>query len=171
MLVVMAGLPGSGKSTIARELSVRLPAAAIAVDPIDDALRRAGIGPDQPTGLAAYLAAEAVARDLLDAGMSVVLDAVNAVEPARQQWRELAASCAVPMTVVEVVCSDPEVHRARLAARRRGLSRLPEPAWEDVARRAAEYVPWTGRVLRLDSIDDLEVNVRAVLEVIVVDRT
>lgn len=171
MLVVMAGLPGSGKSTIARALGPKLPAVVISVDPIDAAMRRAGIGRDQPTGLAAYLAAEAVAHDVLNAGMSVVLDAVNAVEPARHQWRELAARCSVPMIFVEVICSDPHVHRARLTARCRELSGMPEPTWDDVVRRAAEYAPWTDRVLRLDSIDGQVVNVRAVLDVIAVDRT
>ncbi|MGH3568253.1 MAG: AAA family ATPase [Pseudonocardia sp.] len=48
MLIVMSGLPGSGKSTIGRALAARLPAALVSVDPIDAALRRAGIAADQP---------------------------------------------------------------------------------------------------------------------------
>lgn len=163
VLVVMSGLPGSGKSTIARELAARLPAALVSVDPIDAALRRAGITPDQPTGLAAYLAAEAVADDVLGSGLSVVADAVNAVEPARTQWRELAARRGVAMAVVEVGCSDPALHRARLAARSRGLTGLPEPTWAAVQARRAEYLPWREPVLQLDSAGDHGTNVRAVL--------
>ena len=159
----MAGLPASGKSTIGRALAARLPAALVAVDSIDDALRRAGIGHGQPVGLAAYVAAEAVAQDVLGAGGSVVLDAVNAVAPARQQWRDLAARAGVPRVVVEVVCSDPALHRARLAARSRGFTALPEPTWESVRERAAGYEPWSEPVLRLDSADDVERTVAAAL--------
>ncbi|HET6258335.1 AAA family ATPase [Pseudonocardia sp.] len=163
MLIVLAGLPASGKSTIARALAVRLPAAVVAVDPIDDAMRRAGIGADQPTGLAAYMVAEAVAEDVLAAGLPVVVDAVNAVEPARQQWRRLAARRGVPMVVVEVVCPDPGAHRRRLEGRSRGLTDLPEPTWDHVSRRAAEYEPWTEPVLRLDSALPVDANVEVVL--------
>lgn len=166
LLIVMAGLPGSGKSTVARELATRLPAALVAVDPIDDAMRRAGIDLDQPTGLAAYVAAEAVADDVLGCGLAVVLDAVNAVEPARRQWRDLATRRGVPRVVVEVGCSDPSAHRARLAARSRGLIALPEPGWHDVQRRAVEYAPWTEPVVRVDSAEPIEAGVAAVLQAV-----
>lgn len=162
VLVVLAGLPGSGKSRVARAVARHLPAALVVVDVLEDALLRAGVAADQPTGLAAYVAAEAVAQDALDAGVPVVLDAVNAVAPAREQWRGLAARCGVPRVVVEVVCSDPVVHRARLQARSRGLA-LREPGWDDVRRRAAEYEPWTEPVLRLDSMGDEERNLAEVL--------
>ncbi|WP_219419230.1 AAA family ATPase [Pseudonocardia nigra] len=169
LLVVMAGLPGSGKSTVARAIGARLTAAVIAVDPIDAALRRAGVAADA-AGLGAYLAAEAVAEDVLRGGLPVVLDAVNAVEPARQQWRDVAARWAVPMVVVEVVCSDPALHRARLEGRSRDLVGLPEPSWDAVRRRAAEYAPWPEPVLRLDSADPLGDNVEAALTAIAADR-
>ncbi len=157
----MAGRAGSGKSTVARALATRLPAAVVAVDPIDDALRRAGIAADQPTGLAAYLAAEAVAEDVLATGVAVVVDAVNAVEPARAQWRDLAARAAVRRVVVEVHCSDPVLHRSRLEGRSRGLTALPEPTWDAVGERV--YEPWTEPVLRLDSVHPVADNVDLVL--------
>ena len=158
VLVVLAGLPGSGKSVLARPLARRLRAALVVVDLLEDAMLRAGTG--GPTGLAAYLAAEVVADDALAAGVPVVVDAVNAVAPAREQWRALAERRGVRRVVVEVVCSDPAVHRTRLEARSRGLA-LREPTWADV--RAREYEPWTEQVLRLDSLDDPEANLDAAL--------
>ena len=95
MLVAMAGLPGSGKSTIAEIVAGRLGATVISVDPIEASILRAGIESDQPTGLAAYLVAETMAEQVLLSGHSVVVDAVNAVEPARLQWRDLAERCVV----------------------------------------------------------------------------
>ena len=67
---------------------------------------RAGIAREQPTGLAAYVAAEAVAEGCLHAGTSVVVDAVNAVEDARQAWRDLAARTGEQLRIIEVICSD-----------------------------------------------------------------
>ena len=78
VLIVTAGLPGSGKSTIAEIIAGRLGATAISVDPIEGAILKAGIDSDQPTGLAAYLVAERMAEQVLVSGHSVVVDAVNA---------------------------------------------------------------------------------------------
>jgi hypothetical protein len=90
VLIVMAGLPGSGKSAVAEAVGRALKLPVLSVDPIEAAMCRAGIERTQPIGLAAYVVAEAVAGDILALGQSVVVDAVNAVEPARQMWRELA---------------------------------------------------------------------------------
>ena len=172
MLIAMAGLPGAGKSTVAGALARRLAAPVVSVDPVEAAMRRAGVEPGQPTGLAAYLVAEAVADGVLALGQSVVVDAVNAVEAARGQWRALAARHRVPVVFLEVVCSDAGVHRARLAARRRGIEGFPEPDWAAVERLRAEFEPWprggaegSGRPERLvlDSLDEVEWNVSTAL--------
>ena len=52
-LIVMAGLPGAGKSTIGEIVGARLGATVVSVDPIESAILRAGIDAHHPTGLAA----------------------------------------------------------------------------------------------------------------------
>ncbi|MDP3209714.1 MAG: AAA family ATPase, partial [Rhodoglobus sp.] len=86
MLVAMAGLPGSGKSTVAEQLARALGIPVVSVDPLESSILRAGIDADQPTGLAAYLVAETIADAVLRSGQGVIVDAVNAVAPARDQW-------------------------------------------------------------------------------------
>ncbi len=115
--MVTAGLPATGKSTIAEVVGNRLGLPVLSVDPIEAAILSAGIDSAQPTGLAAYLVAETMAEGVLASGRGVVIDAVNAVEPAREQWVKLAARQDATLRFIEVVCSDPEVHRERLAAR------------------------------------------------------
>ncbi|MDP1788707.1 MAG: AAA family ATPase, partial [Rhodoglobus sp.] len=90
MLIVMAGLPGTGKSTIGQVVASRLGIPVVSVDLIETAILKAGIDADQPTGLAAYLVAEALTERLLSVGGSAMVDAVNAVTPAREQWVSLA---------------------------------------------------------------------------------
>lgn len=159
MLIVMAGLPGAGKSSIAEELARKLPAAVVSVDPVEAAMWRAGVDRGQPTGLAAYCVAETVADGVLALGQSVIIDAVNAVEAARQQWRALAARRQVPVAVIEVVCSDIQVHRRRLERRSRNIVGFEEPTWEAVQQRRSEYEPWTDHRLVLDSVADVVSNV------------
>lgn len=164
MLIAMAGLPAAGKSSIADSLGGALGAAVVSVDPIEAALSRAGIARDQPTGLAAYLVAEAMADAMLGLGQTVIVDAANAVEPARAQWRALAARHRVRLAFIEVVCSDPELHRRRLEGRERGIAGFAEPTWDDVQLRRAEYEPWTDRRLTLDSVADQPGNLKQALE-------
>ncbi|MFE2141929.1 AAA family ATPase [Streptomyces sp. NPDC059456] len=159
MLIAMAGLPAAGKSSVAQELGRMLPAAVVSVDPIEAAMWRAGMERTQPTGLAAYLVAEAVADTVLGLGQSVIIDAVNAVQGARRQWRALADRHQAPIAFIEVVCSDSRLHRQRLECRSRGIEGFEEPTWEAVRQRRAEYEPWTDHRLVLDSAADLASNV------------
>ncbi|MFD4874443.1 AAA family ATPase [Streptomyces sp. NPDC058420] len=155
----MAGLPGAGKSSIAEELARKLPAAVVSVDPVEAAMWRAGVDRDQPTGLAAYCVTETVADGVLALRQNVIIDAVNAVEAARQQWRALAGRHQVPVAVIEVLCSDIQVHRQRLEHRSRSIVGFEEPTWEAVRQRRSEYEPWTDHRLVLDSVADLASNV------------
>jgi predicted kinase len=81
------------------------------VEAVEAAMWRAGVGRRQPTGLAAYVVVEALTGEQLAVGHSVVVDAVNDVAEARQQWVDLADRLRVPLRFVDVVCSDPVVHR------------------------------------------------------------
>ena len=163
MLIVMAGLPGSGKSTIAAAAARHLTCAMVSVDPLEAAMWLAGIDRDQPTGLAAYVVAEAVAREQLHLGHDVIVDAVNDVEPARQQWRELAAQMNVRMLFVEIVASDPVEHRRRLEARRRDIEGFPEPSWESIDARRVGFAEWEDDRIRLDFLMDASANAELIV--------
>lgn len=164
MLIAMAGLPAAGKSTIAEILGARLGASVVSVDPIELAILQAGIDRDQPTGLAAYLVAETIAGLVLESGHHVIVDAVNGVDPAREQWVNLAHARGEPLRFIEVVCSDIELHRERLEARSRRLPHLQEPSVHAVEQSLDEYSPWTGASaavarITLDSAGPLGANV------------
>ncbi|WP_271178040.1 AAA family ATPase [Leifsonia poae] len=146
VLIAMAGLPGSGKSTLAEILGARMGATTVSVDPIEASILKAGIDSDQPTGLAAYLVAETMAEQVLLAGHSVIVDAVNAVEPARLQWRDLAARSDVKLRVIEVVCSDEELHNERLSKRR------VVPSVYAVEQSIDEYAEWKGACASLPRV-------------------
>ena len=166
MLVAMAGLPGTGKSTIGQVVASRLGIPVISVDPIETAILQAGIDSDQPTGLAAYLVAETLAESIIAIGGSIIVDAVNAVDPAREQWVKLAARYGESVRFIEVVCSDSDLHRERLEARGRKLPHVTEPTWHAVEQSLDDYQPWTGESagvprITLDSVELLGANVES----------
>ena len=168
----MAGLPGAGKSAVAEALARAMAVPVVSVDPIEAAMWRAGVARSEPTGLAAYVVAEVVADGVLALGQSVVVDAVNAVEEAREQWRSLAGRHGVPVAFIEVVCSDPVLHRMRLEERSRDIAGFLGPTWQDVERRREEFAPWAGdRRLVLDSVIDLSVNVATARRFLRPDRS
>jgi predicted kinase len=164
MLLVLSGLPGTGKSELAERLGGALRIPVFSVDPIESAILRAGIPRSFETGLAAYLIAETLADAQLEVGQSAIVDAVNSVQQAKDMWRTLALKHDAPLRIVECHCSDEGLHRVRLAARRRAIAdTFPEPTWEDVEQRRGEYVPWTEPVLAVDAVSPCEANADRVL--------
>ncbi|MEO1101792.1 MAG: GNAT family N-acetyltransferase [Pseudomonadota bacterium] len=147
-LVVFSGLPGTGKTTLARAAAEALGAAHIRIDTIEDALLRSSLGIGQPEE-AGYLAGYGLARDNLTSGRTVIADAVNAVEIARTGWREAAKAAGAKLVPVEILCSDIEAHQERIALRPWDLTALPSPDWQAVADRSWE--PWPERVIRIDT--------------------
>lgn len=85
-LIIFAGLPATGKTTLARLLAGRLGATYLRIDTIEQALRGCGsfAGPMDDVG---YRIAYAVAADNLRAGQSVVADSVNPLRIAREAGR------------------------------------------------------------------------------------
>jgi predicted kinase len=164
MLIVVAGLPGSGKSTLALDLGRALGCAVLGVDQAEAAMWRAGVSASAPTHHAAYLVVGALAAEQLALGHDVIVDAVNGPEPARAQWRDLAAQMDAELKFIVVDCSDDRIFRDRLEHRIRHIDGYPEPTWEGVLRRRAEFPPWTGDRLPVDSVNPREANLQAALE-------
>jgi predicted kinase len=164
MLIVLAGLPGSGKSTLAADLGRALQCAVLAVDPVEAAIWRAGVSSSEPTHHAAYLVVGAVAAEQIALGHDVIIEAVNGPEQARAQWRDLADQTGATLTFIVVVCSDDGVYRDRVEHRSRSIEGFPEPTWNGVLRRRAEFPPWTDERLTIDSVNAPEANVQTALE-------
>lgn len=148
MLIVFSGLPGAGKSTIARLLAERLKATYLRIDTIEQALRVCGT---LPAGVLTegYAVAYRVAEDNLRAGGTVIADSVNPLAITRDAWVAVAARAAVPVVEVEVICTDSEEHRRRVEGRAGDVPGLTLPTWEAVKRR--DYEQWNRPHVVLDT--------------------
>jgi predicted kinase len=156
LLVVVSGLPGTGKSAVAGALASRLAAAHLSIDLVEEALLSTGCPPGWTTGVAAYEAVGALAAANLALGHPVVVDAVNESDAARQTWRTAAAASGADLRFVVTVCSDPLEHRRRLEARVRGFEYVDEPTWADVLARSDADEPWVDDHLTVDTVTPLD---------------
>ncbi len=138
-LFIFSGLPGSGKSELARLLATGHGAAWLRIDTIEQGLRDLCAFEPQGEG---YRLAYRIAADNLRAGLSVVADSCNPWELTRREWEAVAAENGAVAVNIEVVCSDREEHRRRVEAR-------GWPAWSEVENR--EYHPWTRQRITIDT--------------------
>lgn len=137
VLFIFAGLPGSGKTTLARALAQRIGAAYVRIDTIEQALRDLCGLPVQTEG---YALAFRVAADSLRVGTSVVADSCNPVAWSRRSWRDLAREAGARWVDIEIICSDRGEHRRRVETREGTVPGLKLPTWAEVESR--EYHAW-----------------------------
>jgi predicted kinase len=143
VLICLSGLPGSGKSTVARLVVQQLRAGYVRVDTIETAITRAegvhaaGNGWELPPG---YAVGYDLAAEQLRLGLDVVVESVNPLATTRDSWRRTAEANGAVCVEVELVCSDTAEHRRRVENRSVDVKGLILPTWAEVGDR--EYEPW-----------------------------
>ena len=142
MLIALSGLPGTGKSTIARQLALELGAVWLRIDTSEQAIRDAGIAPGGVEG-GGYQVGYGIAEDNLRLGRIVIADSVNPWTLTRDAWRDAGARAGVRVVEVELQCSDPAEHRRRVE------TRAGDVDWGAVV--ARDYRPWTRDRLVIDT--------------------
>ena len=144
-LIVMSGLPGTGKSAIARAVAEATGAVWLRIDTIETAIA----GAMDDVADAGYRVAYGVAADNLRLGRDVIGDSVNPWILTRDAWRDAGLAVGARVVEVEVVCSDAGEHRRRVEGRTVDVPGLVPPTWAEVVGR--DYHPWDRERVVIDT--------------------
>lgn len=144
--LVLSGLPGVGKTTLARAVFQATGARHLRVDTVETALTRSQAKWQGDLADAGYQVIYALAAEDLARGTSVILDCVNPIPLTRNWFDTLEARVILR---VELLCSDPTEHRHRVETRTPDLPGQTTPNWAMV--QARTYEPWETADLRLDT--------------------
>lgn len=139
LLVVLGGLPGTGKTTLARLLARDLDAVHLRIDSIEQAVVRSSLGVDTAAEVG-YTVAAAVARDNLRLGRPVVADCVNPVAESQAGWHAVGRATDARLVELQLVCSDAAEHRRRVEERVADIPGHVLPTWADVS--TGTLAPW-----------------------------
>lgn len=136
-LIILSGLPGSGKTTFARALIAVLPAAHVESDAIRRALR------SQPAYSPAENAAvfgrvEAAARESLEAGQHTIIDATNLTAADRKRFVHLAHHRDARLIFVRITAPE-DIVKQRLAHPREGFSQATAAIYDRMKGRAQPF--------------------------------
>jgi predicted kinase len=148
MLIIFGGLPGTGKTTIARELARQLSAVYVRIDSIEQAIRDSGVASD-PLNDVGYRVGYSVAEDNLRLGRSVIADSVNPLQVTRDSWIGSADRVGANVFEVEITCSDPNQHQRQVETRIADIDGLRPPTWQEVVER--NYQPWNRDHIVIDT--------------------
>lgn len=164
-VAVFTGLPGTGKSTMADLLAIRLGAPSFDGDWLLGALAPTKVLDDvaRPTVMQVYygLLSTLLTRQLM-LGQSAVL-ACLLDDATAEHWADLARASGGRMSVIVCTCSDEVLHRSRVEGRVRGIPGWHEIGWDHVEFMRTEHPAVNVSHLEIDAVDSVEHNLDSVL--------
>jgi uncharacterized protein len=165
MLILVTGLPGSGKSTVAGRIAEHVNAVVINSDTLRRELFPVTRTYDSNETQTVIRETRRRTRELLSEGKTVVLDALFTKQRPRDEYRRLAEELDIPYAIIHVTASE-EAIRERLEARPR-TGDASEATFEYYLDRKPHFEPIAGDHFRIDNsggLPEMEEKVQALLE-------
>lgn len=167
-LIVFAGPPGTGKTSLARSVARELRAVYLDKDTIKDAAMTLGrdLKIERIAELAGPLSYELLvdlARDNLTLGHPVILDSPAGYRTFRDKVAQLARSSQAQLKMIECICTNEGLLRDRIERRGADLPDYRARDWDTYRREQAEFERLSGQRLIVDTAEQLQINIRKVL--------
>ena len=164
-MIVLSGLPGTGKSTLAETIGKKLGIPVFAKDWLEAVLLKNGFSSssdERDLGYVGYELLTVLAERQLMLGQSVILDSVASTQSIRKTWHGLANQYHAQWRVVECICSNETLHKERLKGRKRNIPGWHELKWADVEKVKLYFQKWDEDRLVLDMENPIEENISSV---------
>ena len=149
ILYIISGLPASGKSTLAINLSKIFKIVYIRIDTIEQGIMDLCNFKVQSEG---YRLAYRIIEDNLKIGNDVISDQCNPINLTRNEFNNLAINNKCKYINIEIICSDETEHKKRVE------SRNYPPLWNEVIKRKHDpnynfiyYEPWEEEHIIIDT--------------------
>ena len=163
-LLMLAGLPGVGKSAFAREVTSRCPFLTLESDRLRKSLvPQPQYTPDEHRRV--FRACHRLLYELLGQGYPLLFDATNLTERNRRPVYAIAGKRGVPLAIV-VVTALPGIVRQRLRDREAGLDpeTWSDAGWDIHSRMAPAWEPVKRPHISVDTSGDITRALRQVLD-------
>ena len=167
-LVVFAGVPGVGKSTLARAVARELPAVYLDKDTIKDAALALGrsmkidnIG--QYAGALSYTLLIPLARDNLTLGNHVVIDSPAGYRSFQDAVEELVRGARVDFKLIECITTDEALLRDRIERRAPDMPEHRVRDWDQYQQARERMERLSGPRLVVDTAETVQINLKKIL--------
>ncbi len=160
-MIVIGGVPGTGKSTLAKALSKELNIPAFSKDELEAAIARKGLCNSKEMRGVGFEIMSVLAKNQIENKNSAIFDFIASKSRVTEQWPELLE---IEIKYIECICSNEEIHIERIQLRNRNIEGWYELVWEDVLRIKNVFKPLKSDRLILDSVNNLSVNVEMAIE-------
>lgn len=152
LAILVTGVPGAGKSTLAEGLARALRVPVFSLDWQLGALMPARVLTNENVVPIGELTTVSSMARQLQLGLDAILDVAATQAEERDRYQAVAAGLGARFVGIECVCSDEALHRSRVEGRDRGIPGWkPTVAWEHVLRMKGRWQTWTEPHLLLDS--------------------
>lgn len=145
---IFSGLPGVGKTTLAKQLAQTLTNVAyFRVDTVEYYLKKAY---SQELNKQGYEIVYYQAKENLELGKSVIIDCCNPILESRELWNSLSQINNTKVINIEIMCSDIQAHQNRIETRYKSNPNK-YPTWQDVVNR--DYQVWNESIIKIDTAE------------------
>ena len=136
-LYIFSGLPGTSKSTLAKEMVKNLNAIYLRIDTIEQGIRDLCDFNVQGEG---YELTYRIIEDNLKLGNNVITDQCNPINLTRNEFNSVAIKNNCKYINIETICSNISEHKNRIEKRENDIENLKLPTWEEIQNR--KYESW-----------------------------
>ncbi|MBK2093641.1 AAA family ATPase [Francisella philomiragia] len=145
---IFSGLPGVGKTTLAKQLAQTLTNVAyFRVDTLEYYLKKAYL---QELNKQGYEIVYYQAKENLELGKSVIIDCCNPILESRELWNSLSQINNTKVINIEIMCSDIQAQQNRIETRYKSNPNK-YPTWQDVVNR--DYQVWNESIIKIDTAE------------------